>query len=104
MALHDDIVLAPSNGLDGGGVLWGEAAEGTTQGNPETDAYFCIGIHHPVRESDRKLSEKGGLARFGWDDGYLIGHPEEVISALDAFSTQVSESCGPVLQRTKTEL
>ena len=81
LALHAATVLAPSNGLECGGQLWGEAAEGTTQGDPESGSYFCIGMHEYVRVADSILTEHQGFARFGWDDGYLVG-PQTSYSRL----------------------
>ena len=45
-----------------------------------------------------------GCARFGWDDGYLLGPAQLVLAALEMFSRLVEEQCGLVLQRTKTEV
>ena len=44
------------------------------------------------------LAAEGGCARFGWDDGYLIGPPTLVPRALEVFSRDVEEMCGLVLQ------
>ena len=102
LAQHAAIVLAPSNGLESGGRLWGEASEGTTQGDPESGAYFCIAMQEFVVEADRRLAEAGGFARFGWDDGYLLGPPELVYPVLDWFSEQVQLQFGLGIQRVKT--
>ena len=51
LALHAATVLAPGNGLESGGVLWKEAAEGTTQGDPEAGGFFCCAFQEYVVES-----------------------------------------------------
>ena len=50
------------------------------------------------------LAAGKGCARFGWDDGYLLGPPDLVCTALENFSQNVLENCGLVLQRSKTEV
>ena len=77
---------------------------GVTQGDPESGPYFCVAIQEYVTKVDRMLSEGGGCARFGWDDGYLLGPAELVFAALDMFTREVETNCGLVLQRTKTEV
>ena len=104
LTAHAATILAPSNGLESRGVLWGKSSEGATQGDPESGPYFCIAIQEFVVKVDNFLGTQGGCARFGWDDGYLIGPPEAVYAALESFSRDVSENCGLVLQRTKTEV
>ncbi len=103
LAAHAATILAPSNGLESGGVLWGQSSEGATQGDPESGPYFCIAMQEYVVKADIFLNEHGGCARFGWDDGYLIGPPETAYAALEKFSKDVEENCDLVLQRTKTE-
>ena len=57
-----------------------------------------------VKIADNELGRVGGIARFGWDDGYLCGPPNDVYPILDTFSTSVQEHCGLELQRSKTEV
>ena len=104
LAAHAATVLAPATGLESRGVLWGESKEGGTQGDPESGPYFCIAIQPDVVAVDQLLQQHGGCARFGWDDGYLMGPPEETFAALEKFSESVQQSTGLVLQRTKTEV
>ncbi len=54
-----------------------EHHEGLVQGSPISSSGFSFTIHNHVKEADRKLTEHGGCARFGMDDGYMIG-PKEV--------------------------
>ena len=104
LASHAATILAPGSGLESRGVLWGESKEGVTQGDPESGPYFCVAIQEYVNKVDEMLASGGGCARFGWDDGYLLGPPDLVLAALDIFSREVEENCGLVLQRTKTEV
>ena len=60
--------------------------------------------HQEVRDLDAALAEHGGLARFGNDDGYLVGPPEIVFPALEQFATRVRDKCLLQLQVTKTEV
>jgi len=104
LTTHAATILAPSNGLESRGVLWGKSSEGATQGDPESGPYFCIAIQEFVLKTDAYLGTHGGCARFGWDDGYLIGPPEAAYAALESFSQDVHENCNLDLQRTKTEV
>ena len=71
---------------------------------PESGPYFCIAIHKFVRNVDKELAEVGGCARFGWDDGYLLGPSDTVFSSLEKFSSEVEYHCGLQLQRSKNEV
>ena len=104
LASHAATLLAPPSGLESRGYLWGEAHEGTTQGDPESGPYFNVAIQKYVRVADEVLTRFGGFARFGWDDGYLCGPPDEVFDTLETFSSKVQEHCGLELQRSKTEV
>ena len=104
LAAHAATILAPSSGLESRGVLWGESNEGTTQGDPESGPYFCIAMQEYVRKADKYLAAQGGCARFGWDDGYLIGPTDTVYETLESFSQEVHNNCGLTLQRRKTEV
>ena len=104
MASHAATLLASSSGLESRGTIWGESEEGTTQGDPESGPYFSVGMHPQVRQADAQLAEAGGMARFGWDDGYLVGPPDTVFATLEKFSKDVAENCGLELQRSKTEV
>ena len=42
LASHAATLLDPSSGLESGGSVWGEAHEGTTQGDPESGPYFNV--------------------------------------------------------------
>ena len=48
----------------------------------------------------RMLADGGGCARFGWDDGYLVGPRELVFATLDRLRTTVAWSCGGPRQRS----
>ena len=104
LACHAATLLAPGSGLESRGVLWGESWEGATQGDPESGPYFAVAIQKYVVRVNAMLTAEGGCARFGWDDGYLLGPAELVLAALETFSREVEENCGLVLQRSKTEV
>ena len=57
-----------------------------------------------VQKADQELESQGGCARFGWDDGYLIGPPDVTYATLETFSREVHDNCGLTLQRSKTEV
>ena len=98
------ITLAPVGGLESGGKLWGEAAEGETQGDPASTALFCVGLQPSAVKLDTECKEGGGLARFGADDGFAIGPAEIVIPAVRRFALEVKERCLLDLQWSKSEI
>ena len=104
MAWHAATCLASHTGLESGGRLWGESGEGVTQGDPEASGWFCVAWHQEVRDLDSVLAQHGGLARFGNDDGYLVGLALTVFPALEQFATRVRDKCLLHLQVTKTEV
>ena len=63
-----------------------------------------VAVQEYVTKVDNLLAEGGGCARFGWDDGYLLGPTELVFEALESFTKDVEENSGLVLQRSKTEV
>ena len=101
LAAHAATILAPGSGLESRGALWGESMEGVTQGDPESGPFFCVAIQEFVTKVDRMLVGGGGCARFGWDDGYLLGPTELGFKSLNWFSKEVEEKSGLVLQRSK---
>ena len=98
------VSLSPEVGLESGGVLWGKAGEGETQGDPKAGAFFCVAIQPQVRELCSAVREAGGVGLFGMDDGYVVGPSEVVFPAVERFERRLLESCGLVLQRSKTEV
>ena len=104
LAQFAGMVLTPVSGLESGGVMWGEAQEGQTQGDPLSGPFFCVTIHRDVRKADQALRQSGGMVRCGWDDGYFVGPKEDVFKALDVFSRDVNTKAGLVLQVTKSEV
>jgi len=44
-----------------------------------------------VREVDRKLTAAGGCARFGMDEGYVVGPREMVFRMLAEFAKGIKE-------------
>ena len=102
LAWHAALSLASSNALESGGEVWGQASEGTTQGNPEAGTYFFVAWHPQVRELDRVLAEAGGAAPLGMDDLFAIGPPDVVFLALERFIQDIQETCLLQLERSKT--
>lgn len=96
--------MASYHGLESCGEIWVESEEGLCQGDPTAVPFFCVAWHKFVRKLDAVLAEVGGLARFGNDDGYLIGPASVVFSALDRFAPQVREHCLLRFQVTKTKV
>ena len=104
LAWFATVVLAPVSGLETGGKLWGETAEGGVQGDPESGPFFCVTIQKDVVKADSRLKEHGGMVRAGWDDAYFVGPKCEVFQALEEFKTEVNNKAGLVLQVTKSEV
>ena len=98
------ILQSPGSGLESKGVLWGEAEEGVTQGDPTSGPFFCVGIQKFVRKADEKLKESGGMLRCGWDDCYILGKANAVFETLNSFATEVEQFCGLKLQISKSEI
>lgn len=53
---------------------------------------------------DTTLARAGGLARFVYNDGYLLGPAQVVFPALDRFAKSVKDKYGLELQRDKAEV
>ena len=104
LAWHAASTLAPSCGLEAGGVKWGGSAEGTAQGDPLSAPYFNVAWQKFVRELDKTLAAYGGMAKFGMDDGYAMGPPEVVFPAIEKFANDVQQHCLLVWEKTKTEV
>ena len=98
-------ILAPPSALETGGKLVGEAGDGLSQGDGPSSRIFAAGIHPDVRWVDEELARTGGgCARFGNNDGYLLGPPEAVFPVLATFAERIKQRCGLNLQRAKTEV
>ena len=93
LAWHAATCLASHTGLESGGTLWGWAGEGQSQGDPEAGSWFSVAWHLEVRELNATLAAHGGLARFGNDDGYLVGPASIIFPALEQFAAKVKEKC-----------
>ena len=96
--------LAPYTGLESGGVKWGEAGEGVTQGDPKASSLFCIALQKDLREFDVPLAEVGGFVRGANDDILAVGPPDILFPALIRFEEAAWNRCGLRLERTKTEV
>ena len=87
-----------------GGVAFGEAGQGLTQGDSEASGLFCVGWHRHIMRFNARLQASGGLAIFGNDDGYAIGPEAAVFEALTEFTSDILEHCSLLLQITKTKV
>ena len=101
---HAALSLAPAGPLESNGKVWGEAADGATQGDPEAGGYFSVGWHPQLRELDRIVSVVGGAARAGCDDLCVAGPPEVVFPAVEQFWADIEATCCLHLERSKTEV
>ena len=88
------------------GRLWGEAAEGDTQGDSAASMRFCVALHPSLLLLDAgcRAGDCGGMARAGADDITAIGPPEVVFKAVEEFGREVRERCLLHWERTKTEV
>jgi len=85
--------LGPSSKL-WAGKDYMEHHEGLVQGSPISSLGFSFTIHNRVKEADMRLVERGGCARFGMDDGYMIGPPEGVFKVMAEIGAGIKEDCG----------
>ena len=86
------------------GVDYMEHHEGLFQGFPISSSGFSFTIHDRVKEADMRLVELGGCARFGMDDGYMIGPPELVFEVLAEFAARIKEDSGCELNVSKCRM
>ena len=84
--------------------MGGGSSEGTAQGDPLSAPYFNVAWQKYVRELNQTLVEYGGMAKFGMDDGYAVGPPEIIFTALERFALNVEQQCLLVWEKTKTEV
>ena len=78
-----------------------ECNEGLVQGSPTSSSGFSYTIHENAKKVDRMLVECGGCARFGMDDGYMIGPKEIVFHVLEDFAQTIREEHGCKLNTRK---
>ena len=95
------VTLGPVHGLETGGKIWGEAAEGDTQGDPAASMRFCVGLQPSLRRLDDACKVGGGMARGGADDITAIGPAHVVFPAIEEFGREVEERCLLHWERTK---
>jgi hypothetical protein len=72
------------------------ADEGIGQGQADSPALFCVGIHDEVRAFDDAVreGESEGEVRFFMDDGFANGSPECVFRAVVKFIRELFASTG----------
>ena len=104
LAQHVATCLASCQHLESGGIAFGEAGDGLTQGDSEASGCFCVGWHRWVLKFHNTLKAAGGLAIFGNDDGYGIGPASVVFPALATFTADILEHCSLSLQLSKTKV
>ena len=104
LAWHTATCLAPKAGLESRGRIWGEACDGGSQGDPEAGPQFNVAWQKDVRVLDYRVSVSQGMARFGNDDGYVVGPPGVVFPAVQAFADNVQANHGLRLQPSKCEI
>jgi hypothetical protein len=68
--------------------------EGLVQGSPISSSRFSFTINDRVKKADGKLTGHGGYARFGMDDGYMVGPPEVVFRVLADFAKGLKHDYG----------
>jgi hypothetical protein len=68
-----------------------ENMEGLVQGSPTSSSGFSYTIHDKVKEAVWRLAEYGRCARFGMDDGYLIGPKEVIFGILAEFTEGIQQ-------------
>ena len=98
------VTLAPVNGLESGGIIWGEAAEGDTQGDPAASMRFCVGLQPSLARLDDACQQGEGMARGGADDITAVGPAHIVLPAVVQFAAEVKERCLLHWERTKSEV
>ena len=57
------------------------------QGDPKAGGEFNVAIQKDVVKLEQELKQTGGLARFGQDDGYGVGHPDSLFPGVRVFSS-----------------
>ena len=57
-----------------------------------------------VRETDKRLAAVGGCARFGMDDGYMVGPRKVIFGVLEDFAKGIREGTGCELVAKKCKM
>ena len=81
-----------------------EYEEGLQQGSPTSSSGFSYTIHEKVKRADLRLVEHGGCARFGMDDGYMMGPMEVVFKVLEEFAVGIRDDHGCHLNARKCKM
>jgi len=71
-----------------------EYEEGLQQGPPTSSSGLSYTIHEKVNRANKRLVEHGECARFGMDDGYMMGPMEVVFQVLEEFAVGIKEDHG----------
>ena len=81
-----------------------EHHEGIVQGSPISSSGFSYTIDKRVKEANGRLEAFGGCARFGMDDGYMVGPPEVVFRVWADFAVGLKTDCGCQLDMSKCKM
>jgi hypothetical protein len=73
-------------------------------GSSTSSSEFSYTIHENVKKVDKRLEECGGCARFGMDDGYMVGPKEVVFEVLAEFAKALEEEHGCMLNTMKCKM
>jgi hypothetical protein len=93
--------LAPVCSLEAGGIVFGQAGEGATQGSPDGTDAFCVCLQPSLVRLDQECREGGGIAIGGADDCYAIGPAAVVFPAVLRFKLELKERCNLELELPK---
>ena len=81
-----------------------ECQEGLQQGFLTSSSGFSYTINKKVKRADRRLVEYSGCARFGMDDGYMMGPKEIVFHVLGEFAEGIKLDHGCELNTRKSKM
>ena len=81
-----------------------EYQEGLQQGSAISPSGFSYTIHEKVKRADMRLVEYSGCARFGMDDGYMMGPKKNVFKVPEDFAEGIKEDHGCELNTRKCKM
>jgi len=71
---------------------------------PTSSSGFSCTLHDKVKEAGIRPAEHGGCARFGMDDGHLIGPKEVIFVVLAEFAEGIQGDHGCMLNKRKCRI
>jgi hypothetical protein len=82
-----------------------EYEEGLHQRSPTSSSGFPYTIHEKTKKANTRLVEHGRrCARFGMDDGYMMGPKEVIFQVLEEFADGIKEEHGCELNTRKCKM